>query len=139
MAKKTALPTRTRGRKMSVWLTEKEYTSIKENIEASGLSMTEYVLARCIYQKGRITRFDAKELLRPFRNAIVELSRQGNNFNQIARVLNTYSESSLPKGLLEDITATIIAEESRRQKLQDGIQEESRKVVYAIQELKGLE
>jgi len=67
-------------------ISEKELQLIDGLADSAGLTRSEYLRRTAL--KERITTINTdKKVIRECR---VELSRQGNNLNQIARVLNTY-------------------------------------------------
>lgn len=70
-------------------ISEEELEQIDRLADLAGLIRSEYVRRTAL--KERITTINTdKKVIRECR---VELSRQGNNLNQIARVLNTYGAS----------------------------------------------
>ena len=107
--------TRKRSICVSFRLTPKEHEALLENVAASKLSLTEYILVRCVFSDALVVaQFEPGELLEPFKNVVTELKRQGNNYNQIAKVLNTYKRV-LPEDELKRIIEQMLLVEERRQ------------------------
>lgn len=71
---------RTRPKQVKFWADEKEVEQIKKKVKKSKLTQSEYLL-RSALDKKIIVIDGLKEIL-------IELSREGNNLNQIARALN---------------------------------------------------
>ena len=78
---------RIRPKQMSFRLSEEEYRQLKERISKSGLSSQEYLL-RAVMKSTIQRNSELKEMLPELKKVSTELSRQGNNLNQIATVLN---------------------------------------------------
>lgn len=71
---------RARPKQVKFWSNEKELEQIKKNVAKSKLTQSEYLLKSALDKK--IIVIDGlKEIL-------IELSREGNNLNQISRSLN---------------------------------------------------
>lgn len=71
--------------KITVRVTKQERSKLKENASLCGLSATEFIMLKCVYEDQEFVVIDDGEL-----TAIkVELRRQGNNLNQIAAALNS--------------------------------------------------
>lgn len=64
-----------------LWLTEEEYIKLKKKARGSGLTMKDYIL-RSSFDK-EITNTNV------IRDLLPEISRIGNNLNQIARRINS--------------------------------------------------
>ena len=80
---------RIRPKQMSFRLSEEEYRQLKERISKSGLSSQEYLLRAVMKSTQTIqSNSELKEILPELKKVSTELSRQGNNLNQIAAVLN---------------------------------------------------
>ena len=80
---------RIRPKQMSFRLSEEEYRQLKERISKSGLSSQEYLLRAVMKSTQTIqSNSELKEMLPELKKVSTELSRQGNNLNQIATVLN---------------------------------------------------
>lgn len=71
---------RSRPKQVKFWATEKELEEIKKKVKKSKLTQSEYLL-RCVLDKNILVVEGLKEIL-------IELSREGNNLNQISRKLN---------------------------------------------------
>lgn len=71
---------RARPKQVKFWATEKELEEIKKKVKKSKLTQSEYLL-RCALDKNLLVVEGLKEIL-------IELSREGNNLNQISRKLN---------------------------------------------------
>lgn len=81
--------------------------------KACGLSMTDYVLRRAIYDDQPIMVADTRAL----ESLAVELARQGNNLNQAAHALNAAMAAPLSLkflALLEDGAASVARQEAAR-------------------------
>lgn len=61
-------------------------TRIKELAKSYGLTMTEYILRKCFDEN---VSFNHVEFLKEIHDLGTELSRQGNNINQLAKYTNT--------------------------------------------------
>ena len=71
---------RKRDKQIKFYVNEKEYEQIKKNVEKSKLKQQEYLIKSALNKK--IIVIDGlKEIL-------LELSREGNNLNQIAKKIN---------------------------------------------------
>ena len=80
---------RIRPKQMSFRLSEEEYRQLKERISKSGLSSQDYLLRAVMKSTQTIqSNSELKEMLPELKKVSTELSRQGNNLNQIATVLN---------------------------------------------------
>ena len=80
---------KSRPKQMSFRLSEEEYRQLKERISKSGLSSQEYLLRAVMKSTQTIqSNSELKEMLPELKKVSTELSRQGNNLNQIATVLN---------------------------------------------------
>lgn len=75
---------RARPKQVKFWASEKELEQIKKKIEKSKLTQSEYLLRSAIDKKILVVE-GLKEIL-------IELSREGNNLNQISRALNQREE-----------------------------------------------
>lgn len=71
---------RSRPKQVKFWASEKELDQIKKKIQKSNLTQSEYLL-RSALDKNILVVEGLKEIL-------IELSREGNNLNQISRTLN---------------------------------------------------
>ena len=76
-----------RPKQMIFRLSEEEYRQLKERIDKSGLSSQEYLL-KAVMKSTIQSNSELKEMLPELKKVSTELSRQGNNLNQIATVLN---------------------------------------------------
>lgn len=80
---------KSRPKQMSFRLSEEEYRQLKERISKSGLSSQEYLLKAVMKSTQTVqSNSELKEMLPELKKVSTELSRQGNNLNQIATVLN---------------------------------------------------
>lgn len=77
---------RTRPKQLVIRLTEKEYETVKEKVEKSGMKQQEYLI-RAITQKEIYSTEGVKALL-------PDLKRIGNNLNQIARSCNEGNQAT---------------------------------------------
>lgn len=75
---------RSRPKQVKFWASEKELEQIKKKVKKSKLTQSEYLL-RSALDKNILVVDGLKEIL-------IELSREGNNLNQIARALNQKEE-----------------------------------------------
>ncbi|WP_195955875.1 MobC family plasmid mobilization relaxosome protein [Clostridium saudiense] len=75
---------RARPKQVKFWASEKELEQIKMKVKKSKLTQSEYLL-RSALDKNILVVDGLKEIL-------IELSREGNNLNQIARALNQKEE-----------------------------------------------
>ena len=75
---------RSRSKQVKFWASEKELEQIKKKVKKSKLTQSEYLL-RSALDKNILVVDGLKEIL-------IELSREGNNLNQIARALNQKEE-----------------------------------------------
>lgn len=75
---------RSRPKQVKFWASEKELEQIKKKVKKSKLTQSEYLL-RSALDKNILVVDELKEIL-------IELSREGNNLNQIARALNQKEE-----------------------------------------------
>ncbi|MBR1453087.1 MAG: plasmid mobilization relaxosome protein MobC [Lachnospiraceae bacterium] len=73
-----------KNKMIAIRLSENDYKVFKDNAQKLGLSLTDYFVDLLYKQNIKITHIDTKELE-------LELKRQGNNVNQIARKLNEMS------------------------------------------------
>ena len=71
---------RARPKQVKFWASEKELEQIKKKIQKSNLTQSEYLLRSALDKKILVVE-GLKEIL-------IELSREGNNLNQISRALN---------------------------------------------------
>jgi hypothetical protein len=71
---------RVRPKQVKFWASEKELEQIKKKVEKSKLTQSEYLL-RCALDKNILVVEGLKEIL-------MELIREGNNLNQIAKAVN---------------------------------------------------
>lgn len=71
---------RTKDKQVKFWATEKELEQIKKKVKKSKLNQSDYLLKSAL-DKNIIVVDGLKEIL-------IELSREGNNLNQISRALN---------------------------------------------------
>jgi hypothetical protein len=71
---------RTKDKQVKFWVDEKELDQIKKKVKKSKLSQSDYLLKSAL-DKNIIVVDGLKEIL-------IELSREGNNLNQISRALN---------------------------------------------------
>ena len=78
---------KSRPKKVTFRLSEDEYRLLQERISSSGLSSQEYIL-QTVLQSAVQSNTELKEMLPELKRVSTELSRQGNNLNQIAAVLN---------------------------------------------------
>lgn len=70
-----------KNKMIAIRLSENDYKVFKDNAQKLGLSLTDYFVDLLYKQNIKITHIDTKELE-------LELKRQGNNVNQIAKKLN---------------------------------------------------
>ncbi len=88
---------RTRQKQIVIRLSDQEYQALKTQIKQSGKNQQEYLIAAIF--KTKIVN------LNELRAIIPELKRQGNNLNQIAKILNSghanIAESAVEKTLKE--------------------------------------
>lgn len=77
-------PSRKRDQTITLRVTPEEKTRVRECAEKCGLSLTDYVLWTSIYGDQTVMVLDSSSLEACRR----ELSKQGNNLNQIAHALN---------------------------------------------------
>ena len=75
---------RARLKQVKFWASEKELEQIKKKVKKSKLTQSEYLL-RSALDKNILVVDGLKEIL-------LELSREGNNLNQIAKALNQNEE-----------------------------------------------
>lgn len=75
---------RSRPKQVKFWANEEELEQIKKKVKKSKLTQSEYLL-RCALDKNILVVEGLKEIL-------IELSREGNNLNQISRSLNQREE-----------------------------------------------
>lgn len=68
-------------------MSEDEYRQLQESITESGLSSQEFML-RAVLGATIQSNAELKEILLELKKVSAELSKQGNNLNQIATVLN---------------------------------------------------
>ena len=78
---------RSRPKQVKFWASEEELEQIKKKVKKSKLTQSEYLL-RSALDKNILVVDGLKEVL-------IELSREGNNLNQIARALNQKEEFNL--------------------------------------------
>lgn len=76
-------------------------TRIKELAKSYGLTMTEYILRKCFDEN---VSFNHVEFLKEIHVLGTELSRQGNNINQLAKYTNTLT---IEKRLTPEIAARL--------------------------------
>lgn len=76
-------------------------TRIKELAKSYGLTMTEYILRKCFDEN---VSFNHVEFLKEIHVLGTELSRQGNNINQLAKYTNTLT---IEKKLTPEIATRI--------------------------------
>lgn len=75
---------RARPKQVKFWASEKELEQIKKKVKKSKLTQSEYLL-RSALDKNILVVDGLKEIL-------IELSKEGNNLNQIAKALNQKEE-----------------------------------------------
>lgn len=101
---------RRRGRKrpklVTFWVTEAELASIRDLARAAGTSVSRYCLDSTVYADTLADLPSRSQLA----SLIVELRREGNNLNQIARSLNA---SDVPADADEHVAATEAMERLR--------------------------
>ena len=73
--------TKEKTKMIAIRLNVADYNKFKENAEKVSKTMSEYFIDLLYKQNIKITHIDTKDLM-------TELSRQGNNVNQIAKKLN---------------------------------------------------
>lgn len=78
---------KSRPKQIAFRLSEEEYSQLKERIKNSSLSSQEYLL-QAVMKSNVQSNSEMKEILPELKKVSIELSRQGNNLNQIATVLN---------------------------------------------------
>ncbi|CAN0605889.1 unnamed protein product, partial [Ectocarpus sp. 12 AP-2014] len=69
---------------VNIRMTDNDYSKVSNSAETIGLSVTEYIRRKItgkVLPKKKVSPFDRK--------LFVELSRVGNNLNQLARVTNS--------------------------------------------------
>lgn len=87
---------RKRDKQIKFYVTEKEYEEIKKKVEKSKLKQTDYLIKSALNKK-IIVVDGLKEIL-------LELSREGNNLNQIAKKINEGEQTDIKemkKNLME--------------------------------------
>ena len=87
---------RKRDKQIKFYVTEKEYKEIKKKVEKSKLKQTDYLIKSALNKK-IIVVDGLKEIL-------LELSREGNNLNQIAKKINEGEQidiKEMKKNLME--------------------------------------
>lgn len=87
---------RKRDKQIKFYVTEKEYKEIKKKVEKSKLKQTDYLIKSALNKK-IIVVDGLKEI-------ILELSREGNNLNQIAKKINEGEQTDIKemkKNLME--------------------------------------
>lgn len=87
---------RKRDKQIKFYVTEKEYKEIKKKVEKSKLKQTDYLIKSALNKK-IIVLDGLKEIL-------LELSREGNNLNQIAKKINGGEQTDIKemkKNLME--------------------------------------
>lgn len=87
---------RKRDKQIKFYVTEKEYKEIKKKVEKSKLKQTDYLIKSALNKK-IIVVDGLKEIL-------LELSREGNNLNQIAKKINEGDQTDIKemkKNLME--------------------------------------
>lgn len=87
---------RKRDKQIKFYVTEKEYEDIKKKVEKSKLKQTDYLIKSALNKK-IIVVDGLKEIL-------LELSREGNNLNQIAKKINEEEQTDIKemkKNLME--------------------------------------
>lgn len=78
---------KSRPKKVTFRLSEMEYDKLQKRITESGLSSQEFLL-HAVLDTTIQSNAELKEILPELKKASAELSKQGNNLNQIATVLN---------------------------------------------------
>jgi len=78
---------RKRDKQIKFYVTEKEYEEIKKKVEKSKLKQTDYLIKSALNKK-IIVVDGLKEIL-------LELSREGNNLNQIAKKINEGEQTDI--------------------------------------------
>ena len=87
---------RKRDKQIRFYVTEKEYKEIKKKVEKSKLKQTDYLIKSALNKK-IIVVDGLKEI-------ILELSREGNNLNQMAKKINEGEQTDIKemkKNLME--------------------------------------
>lgn len=87
---------RKRDKQIKFYVTEKEYKEIKKKVEKSKLKQTDYLIKSALNKK-IIVVDGLKEI-------ILELSREGNNLNQMAKKINEGEQTDIKemkKNLME--------------------------------------
>ena len=89
-----------------IYMSEADWEALKYNASTAGFTASAYIRDRCI---GQDPRYDGRlptavlpsgEEMDRFRNCLTELLRQGNNWNQVARQINSSSNPDAELKLL---------------------------------------
>lgn len=83
-------PTLNRGTEIKIRCCLCEKDDIKALAKSYGLTMTDYVLKKCLDQR---LVFNHVEYLKEIHELNLEIARQGNNINQLAKYANTLNIS----------------------------------------------
>ena len=75
-----------KDKRLIVRVSDEELESIRTNATKAGLPISAFVLEKTLHSR---TEFTSEEALRELRELKIEIQRQGNNLNQIARSANT--------------------------------------------------
>lgn len=75
-----------RSNRIRVWCTDNQKNKIKKIADSYGLSISDYILKKSFDEN---VSFNHVEFLKEIHHLGTELSRQGNNINQLAKYTNT--------------------------------------------------
>jgi hypothetical protein len=90
-------PVKRKSHPINAYCTEEEKKQIKNYAKESGLSVSEYIIKKCLDEKTIPRRI---ELLKELGSVNLEITRAGNNINQLAKHANRIKNSNgLDSGL----------------------------------------
>lgn len=98
-----------RDKRVTVSLTQGEQSKLREYAAIHGLSVTDFVMLKCVYEDQEFVIVDTESVLDILAQLKTELRRQGNNLNQIAAGLNSlrFTQKKIKKEKIDNALAKI--------------------------------
>ena len=98
-----------RDKRVTVSLTQGEQSKLREYAAIHGLSVTDFVVLKCVYEDQEFVIVDTESVLDILAQLKTELRRQGNNLNQIAAGLNSlrFTQKKIKKEKIDNALAKI--------------------------------
>lgn len=98
-----------RDKRVTVSLTQGEQSKLREYAAIHGLSVTDFVVLKCVYEDQEFVIVDTESVLDILAQLKTELRRQGNNLNQIAAGLNSlrFTQKKIKKEKIDNALTKI--------------------------------